>query len=272
MAQETSGPIMLAATTVLRGHKARIGKIVGDIALPRTVPVVNLVAGSIGVLLGLFIGALVQGTLQMTIYSGLIGGGIGVFLVTYSPLQGESMLKWIGLSIAAKRQEVKIDGQTVRVAIGVAYLSQPARGRVHILRGAVDINPEQFDERGVLVPAARRAARQLSSRELGRSRSVEYKPLPANEDTTHAARTSRRRRAPSPKPTRRHTAPTPVDARAAVPASTAGRPAVARDIHHVAAPPRSDESARALRRRGAGPQVPDQNADPFAGKPRRLPK
>jgi hypothetical protein len=297
MSEQPTGPVMLAATAALRGHKTRIGKIAGNITLPRTVPLANAIAFLVGGVIGLIAGAIIGGTLQTLLYGTAFGGAAGVFAVTYSPLKGESLMTWLGLTVNAKRQQIKVNGQAVRLAIGVAYISQPARGNVSILGSAIDVDPEQFDERGVLISAKNRnLPRRPSSRQIAAAGAIDVTE-PATDEPVKAKK-PRKSRTPDEKvpPARKSriaavheqldgpASPQDPAGNPAAPAPTpAPTPAPGPQIHEWPEPDRKPSRGRrgtpkpaggriAAAQAAAGEPVPDDFTDPFAGSPKKLPR
>ena len=148
------GPSMFSATTVMKTPPTRVGKITKDISLPRTVELKNLIAGGAGALLGLGIAAIAAGgSLRSLLLGAAIFGAMGVAIVTYSPLKGESLSTWIGLTIKARKNQVSIKpGLVGKAYIGIAPLtSVSANEGIRIISGAVEVPLGSFDERGVLV-------------------------------------------------------------------------------------------------------------------------
>lgn len=147
-----TGPQMVVATPVMKRGPVRISQIGSDITLPRPVRAVALAAVVVGGLLGSFIG-LVLGGLSSIMYGALIFAAIGYGLVTFSPLQGESFLKWAELTWGTKRRaNFTIDGQHARVSVGVCPVPRPSRDELVMLApGAVRIPPSQYDHRGVRI-------------------------------------------------------------------------------------------------------------------------
>lgn len=156
MSQEPNGPVMLAATAVLKPGPARISRIGPGIQLPRTVPIKTLIVVVVGMALGVITAlAIFGGQLRSVMIAGVIGGAIGWFLVNYSPLKGESLTRWIGLEASALRdRRLTIDGERAQAYVGICPLSQLARGKTVIARGHADVAPGSVDERGGVIDDA----------------------------------------------------------------------------------------------------------------------
>lgn len=146
------GPVMIAATTVMKPGGTRIGHIGGNISLPRTVSLKSLVAGGGGAFIGIIFGLLAGAGVQAFIWGIAFGGIGGVFLATYEPIEGESMLRWISLSLGSQRGRTKrSSGDLVKLSIGICRIQRAAYGPVRIVRGAINVPPSQFDSRGVQI-------------------------------------------------------------------------------------------------------------------------
>jgi hypothetical protein len=148
---DQSGPVMLCATKVLKPGPARVGKIAGNIALPRTVEVPVLLAGGGGFIAGVLFAAVFLGSFVSVMVSGMVGAGLGWVAVTYSPLKGESLGKWAGLEVASRVRRVKVDGQRVRVYVGVCAVTDVPRGYIRVVGGAVNVAAGSVDDRGRFV-------------------------------------------------------------------------------------------------------------------------
>jgi uncharacterized membrane protein YuzA (DUF378 family) len=147
-----AGPQMVVATPVMKRGPVRISRIGSDITLPRPIRAVALVAMIIGGLVGALVG-LVVGGVSSTIYGAGIFMALSYVIVTFSPLQGESFLKWMELTWGARRRaNFTIDGLQARVSVGICPVPNPARDEaVTIAPGAVRIPPSQYDHRGVRI-------------------------------------------------------------------------------------------------------------------------
>lgn len=176
--EEINGPVMLCATNILKRPEIRVGHIYGNVSLPRPVRLSVLLSGGIGALLGLSVGS-VLGGYHGAIYGAIFLGGLGVGLVTYSPLKGESFLTWLGLTLKHRRKEVSIDGRAVRLAVGICPLSAPLRGHAYLRPGVVQVDPSRWDDRGVLRSAANHNLDTPSFRTAAQSpAAAEQDPMP----------------------------------------------------------------------------------------------
>lgn len=169
---EIRGPVMLAATSVLKQAPARVSRIAPGIQLPRTVPIKTLLTCLAGAVLAiLFVAAVVGFQLRTVLIAGVLGGAGGWFLVTYQPLEGETLLKWFGLSVSAlKDRRREIDGKRARAYVGICPVDDIARGALVIAHGHADVVPGSVDERGGIVPPELREAgllHKLGRREEG---------------------------------------------------------------------------------------------------------
>lgn len=152
----STGPAMICATAAMRPGPARIGRLGAGITLPRTVALPTLVAVAVGATVGIIAAVAVAASFNAFLYGAIFGGGAGWFLVTYSPLQGESLARWVYLKTNTARRTRRINGVRVTLAVGVAPVAKPPAGAVRLLRSSVRVPSEQYDERGVLISEANR--------------------------------------------------------------------------------------------------------------------
>lgn len=171
--QGPSGPIMLVATNMMRPPPTRIGKIGQDIVLPRTIPLLSVMAGAVGLLVGLMF-TVPFGNFQTIAIGGILGAAAGVAAATMSPIKGESFAKWLGLTVANGRAtKVEINGRTAKVYVGIAPLSYTAAGTTRVVTGATSVAVGSVDERGVLITHSevlserRKVAAELTSKRGG---------------------------------------------------------------------------------------------------------
>jgi hypothetical protein len=142
------GPAMLVLTAVLTPEPARWGKFI--VTLPRPVSVKKLLAGSIGVIIGGTLGTLTRG-FSGFLYGALILGFLGVLIVSYSPLRGETFTKWLGLAWKNRRQQqFTIDGKTAAYSIGICPIPLPDNNPLLLVPGSIHVAPGTVDERGTL--------------------------------------------------------------------------------------------------------------------------
>ena len=176
MTDDGRGPVMIAATAMLRPPPARISKLSDTIVLPRSVPLKSVVGGLVGFLIGIvvyFLGVVLIIGFNLEGFALTVGAftGAAVLLVNYSPLKGENWATWLTLQTGAARGgKVMIDGQPVRAYIGIAQLPFSAAGTVTIGSGAQEVLPGSVDERGASLPpdevrknSLRRAQAELAS-------------------------------------------------------------------------------------------------------------
>ena len=154
------GPVMIAATTMLRPPPTRIAKLGDNFVLPRSVPLKSLVGGLVGFFLGLivyflffvlFLGFSLE--IMLIVIGGFTAGGVSI--VNWSPLKGENWATWASLRVgSASRGRVLIDGQEVRAYIGIAPLPYSATGVVEVNSAAEEVMPGSVDERGASLSAS----------------------------------------------------------------------------------------------------------------------
>ena len=170
---------MLVATDSLKAPELRIGTLGENITLPRTVRAASLVAAGVGGFAGMVLSTIVLGmSIQTLSYGAILGGLVGTGLISYSPLKGESLGRWVLLKLKARRQRTTRDGRPVRLAVGICYVEPAFSGKVHIAAGAANVRSGSVDERFVPAVAARK---QLSAEHrLG------LRSLPPDDDTTPA--------------------------------------------------------------------------------------
>lgn len=142
---------MIAATKILKPGPARIAKIMPGVTLPRTVPIPTLFITAGFTLVGLLVTVSIPMTRTITSVTmgSVLFGALGVVIATYSPIKGESMMRWFGLEYSARRDRVKLNGQLARVYIGICPVHRVAAGRTRIRSGAVDVPVGSVDQRGL---------------------------------------------------------------------------------------------------------------------------
>lgn len=147
---QVRGPAMLAATNMLKPPPAVIGSVNKEVTLPRTIRLTTLIAVLIGAVLGFLIAFFLVGPgLQALLYGPILGGAAGWGTVSFSPLQGESLGKWLGLRISETRdRKLVVDGRPVKLYVGIAPLRRTAVGTVRMVPGGVSVDAVEFDERG----------------------------------------------------------------------------------------------------------------------------
>jgi len=158
---------MLAATSVLKPPPARVSRLGPGIKLPRTVEIKTLAVCSV---LFLVFGALtwfIFGfSLQRVLIGGVLGALAGWLLVTYSPLEGETLGKWFSLILGRRLAgTTRIAGESARVYVGICPVEYTAKGYVTISHGFCRVIPGSVDERGGIIPPEDAAPLAVSPRE-----------------------------------------------------------------------------------------------------------
>jgi hypothetical protein len=145
------GPVMLAATNMLKPPPAVIGSLNKDITLPRTVKLTTVVAMGIGTVFGFILALVVFGpSLKALMYGPTLGAAVGWAVTNFSPLPGESLAKWIGLQAnSSRKRKLYIDGEPVRLYVGIAPLRRTAAGTIRMIPGGVPLDAVRWDGRGV---------------------------------------------------------------------------------------------------------------------------
>lgn len=96
----------------------------------------------------MMIGAIFR-SFTSVLYGGVIFGLIAYFATTFSPLKGESLSKYLGLTLKAQRERKFVNGKLVRTYVGLTPITRPAAGKTLLMPGAVNVSKVNYDERGV---------------------------------------------------------------------------------------------------------------------------
>lgn len=157
---------MLAATSVLKPPPARVSRLGPGIKLPRTVEIKTLAVCSVFfVVFAASSWALFGFSLQRVLISGTIGVLVGWILVTYSPLEGETLGKWFALVLGRKMSgTTQVSGERARVYVGICPVVKTTTGYVTISHGFGRVSPGSVDERGGVIPPEERSALDLTPR------------------------------------------------------------------------------------------------------------
>lgn len=140
---------MFSATEALRTRRTRTAGI-GPLTLPRTVELTDLLIGAGGLLVGIMIGAIFGQTWEAMGWGAVVGIAVALLLAKFEPIKHHSLYKVIKLWLVSRRGRAIIhEGRRVRMAIGIAVIDEGPRGRFQLRAGAVEINPHNYDERGV---------------------------------------------------------------------------------------------------------------------------
>lgn len=142
---------MFAATRVINPGPTRIGQIGNSFTLPRTVPIVVLIACAIGAVTATLLMAAFTRSVSSLIAAAGVGGTVGWAMVSWSPLRGESLAKWAGLKAATVHDRRLVNGQMAKVYVGVAPVTRLAAGRIRIQQGHFDVAAGSVDHHGRFV-------------------------------------------------------------------------------------------------------------------------
>jgi len=186
-----SGPPMVVVTNVIQPGPARIGKLTKRIVLPRTVRLSALISTGAGSIIGGLLAAALSG-FDGFIIGVIIGAVLGYGAVTWSPYPGETVWSFAGVMLvrlartASGFVNVHQTGHTrywyQAFPAGKTYLgTAPCThhrplGRFFLIPGAVDVHPENIDERGALRTRRNRNLRR------GQGVGLERKPAPRVTD------------------------------------------------------------------------------------------
>lgn len=140
---------MFAATETLRTRRTRTGSL-GPVTLPRTVELLDVFIAAAGMFCGLIFGAIFGGGWESLAWGSITGGALAIFISKFQPIRHHSLYRLLRLWLAARRgRSIVHDGRRVRMAIGIAVIDEGPRGPMLLRAGAVEINPDNYDERGV---------------------------------------------------------------------------------------------------------------------------
>jgi hypothetical protein len=163
---QVRGPAMLAATNMLKPPPPVIGSVNKEITLPRTVKLTTLAAVGAGALSGFVIAVFLFGAgVKALMYGPTLGAGLGWAALNFSPMQGESMARWLGLrASSARKRKLVVDGRPVLLYVGIAPLRRTAAGTIRMVPGGVPVEAVRWDERGFPRQEIPGAARLTSPR------------------------------------------------------------------------------------------------------------
>lgn len=147
---------MLVLTRAMKPGPTRVGKVAGNLSLPRSVELPTAVAVVSGAFTGMVLFMVFGGGFMGAMYGMLLGGVIGWVAMNYSPLEGETLLRWVGLNVKSRQGQVLWQGHPVQVSIGICPIPPPIASEHLVLPGAVNVPPTQYDGRGVRISAKNR--------------------------------------------------------------------------------------------------------------------
>jgi len=152
----------VVTTSFLRRAPRRVAIRTKGLSLPGTYRLSRLLAGAAGAGAGAGLGlpvASVLGNWAVLAVTVGLGAGAGVFLASWSPLRGESIVRWALLATAKRNGLVRVGGRFVRAYVGVAPLARVAAGPTRTVPGAVPVPvagtkaPARGDDTGFLFEA-----------------------------------------------------------------------------------------------------------------------
>lgn len=146
--QEPSGPLMIAATKILRAPPTRISSL-GAFTLPRSIAVRTAAIVVACAIPGALVGLIIL-KLQGFMFGAIAGGMVGYVMATWSPVKGETLFQYLGAAgqTRLRQRPVTYNGEPAALYIGVARITRINAGEVHLFPGAVDVHPDSHDERG----------------------------------------------------------------------------------------------------------------------------
>lgn len=139
------GPLMFCATRVMNPGPAKIGRLSDGVNLARTIVISTAIwtaGGAAAVGLPVL---MITNNLMYSVVGFILGAVIGKFLDHWSPLRGERILTWAGLSLSTRADSIKVDGQRARVYIGTAMVSRQPAGRMQTVLRCAEVVPGSTD-------------------------------------------------------------------------------------------------------------------------------
>lgn len=141
---EPQGPALVVTTKYLRKGPRRIALRTKAVALPGTYQLSKVLGGGLGAAGAMLLSAPILlgfGIWQMFIVAGALGGLGGVFIVSWSPLRGESLARWFLLFSAKRRGLVMVGSRYHRAYVGSCPVDRPTFGRVQVVRSYTELRP-----------------------------------------------------------------------------------------------------------------------------------
>ena len=138
------GPALVFTTRYLRKGPRRISLRTYALAIPGTYQLSKVIGAGVGAIAGLILGFpvfAVTGTWLAIVALATIGAMGGIFAVSWSPLKGESVLKWFILHTAKRNSLIEQNGGFVRAYVGGAVVRRSLYREAQIVRAYVEASP-----------------------------------------------------------------------------------------------------------------------------------
>jgi hypothetical protein len=139
-----TGPALVVTTRYLRRGPRRVALRTRAITIPGTFQLSKVLGACIGALLCLALSAgpaMALGMWQLAIIVAVFGALGGVLVTSWSPLKGESFMRWLVLWSAHRMGLVKIGGRYVRAYVGTTAVQRAPFGMSQMVRSYVEAEP-----------------------------------------------------------------------------------------------------------------------------------
>ena len=139
------GPALVMTTQFLKKSPRRIALRTQSLAIPGTYELSKVIGAGVGLFAGLFLGVplyLITGTWLALVVFATLGALGGIFIVSWSPLKGESILKWFVLHTAKRNQLISQGGGYARAYVGGAVVRRSLFKNAQMVKAYVEADPE----------------------------------------------------------------------------------------------------------------------------------
>jgi len=198
---EQHGPALVFTTRFLRKGPRRIALRTQALAIPGTYELSKVIGAGVGIILGLILGFpifAVTGTWLAIVAMATIGSMAGIFMVSWSPLKGESIMKWFILHTAKRNSLIEQNGGFVRAYVGGTVVQRSLFREAQMVRTYVEAEspqpgsmPAATKEKSVKTPKPGKAAKP-------RKQKSEAKGSVASKKSAATTKKSRTRRPVAP--------------------------------------------------------------------------
>ena len=135
------GPALVFTTRFLRKGPRRIALRTQALAIPGTYELSQVIGAGVGIIIGLILGFpifAVTGTWLAIVAMATIGSMAGIFMVSWSPLKGESIMKWFILHTAKRNSLIEQNGGFVRAYVGGTVVQRSLFREAQMVRTYVE--------------------------------------------------------------------------------------------------------------------------------------